>query len=337
VLAPGDDIGAVGLEGTAQAKPTASLQHLPHASRDALIAETLLGWRQMELLGLPLFMVRAETDGSAEIGQLGCGIAYGNFLSAIDSLCLAAIALGKTPKVLAVSLEFGLEDLTSTASELAEGLRTLMRQIERDLATRGLQRPVFLYVLEAGLPGQSASPAQLAGWELAWSPGPHQLALPAPGYMFAVDRFGRLTNAGRAHAAQMDAHAIVALSQRQPWACPLFLLAEYRGCDIKVTAQAMAPLLVDAADPFGTGPSAGFTVEGGAHPVRVTSVRVDPEDACAVIVTCDRELVDGRLLYAHGSGVAGAVRDTWAAPATDGTILHRWAYPVELPLHPGAA
>jgi hypothetical protein len=70
--------------------------------------------------------------------------------------------------------------------------------------------------------------------------------------------------------------------------------------------------------------------------VRVTGVRVDPKDACALIVTCDRVVVAGRLLYAHGSGATGAVRDTWAATATDGTIMHRWAYPVALQLHPGA-
>ena len=45
VLAPGDHVGAVGLEGTAAAQPTSALQHLPHCSREALIADILLSWR----------------------------------------------------------------------------------------------------------------------------------------------------------------------------------------------------------------------------------------------------------------------------------------------------
>lgn len=331
VLAPGDDIGAVGLEGTAQAVPTAAMQHLPHASRDALIAETLLGWRRAAMRGQPLFLVRAETDGSASIADLARGAAYANFLTAVDSLILAATALGKAAKVLAVSIDFGLEDLTTPAAAFAEGLRALMRQVERDLARRGLQRPIFLYAGELGMPGQPAHPAMLAAWELAWSHGPHQLALPGPGYMFEHSRHGRLTDRGRLDAAEMDAHAILALSQRAPWACPSFLLAEYAGREIRVTAQALAPLVIDAQDPFGAGPRGGFTLTG---PAQITGLRLDPQDDRALILTCDRPPEGGMLHYACEG--PGALRDTWAAPSRAGGVLHRWAYPAALPLHPTA-
>ena len=351
VLAPADHIGAVGLEGTAAVCPSDGLQHIPHSTRDALIADTLLGWRRAGLRGLPLFMVRTETDGSADISALGQGIGYANFLAALDSLVAAAQALGKRPKVLAVGIDFALEDQASPPAALAEGLRALMRQIERDMGRRNLQRPIFIATFEAGTRRENCHPAMLAHWELAWSHGAHAFAFSAPGYMFEQTRFGRATPAARRRMAEMDAHAIVALSDRKPWLCPLFLLAEYQGAEIRVTARAMADLVID--DAFGAGAACGFSLAGTDAPRRIVSVRVAADDPQALILTCDgppdgpRDGPAPELRYAYGAGASpdahpanrGAIRDLWSAPSSApsaaGGPLHRWALPCVLPLRLG--
>jgi len=336
ILAPGDDIGSVGLEGTGTARPTAGLQRIPHCSRDALIADTLLGWRRAALRGLPLFLVRAETDGSASATDLGHGVAYANFLVALDNLVAAAAALGKRPMVLAVSLDYGLEDIRSTPAAFAAAIRALMRQIERDTAARGLQRPIFLLPFDAADPQAAA----MGAWELAWSHGDHSVALPAPGYMFAQTRFARPTDAGRRRQAEMDAHAIVALTRREPWFCPLLLLAEHQGKTIRVTARALADLVLDASDPFVAGAACGFSVADTDRPVQITSVALAPDDPQSLILTCDRvpEGAEAELHYACGAASCGAVRDQWSAPSrSGGALLHRWAYPAALPLRRGQA
>ena len=345
VLAPADDIGAVGLEGTAPATPTAGLQHIAHRTRDALTADTLLGWRSATLHGLPLFVVRAETDASAGIAALGTGTAYRNFLTALDTLVATAKTLGKRPRVLAVGLDFSLEDQTSSPAAFAEGMRALMRQIERDMGHRDLQRPHFLATFEAGTQTVSTHPAMLAHWELAWSHGAHSFAFSAPGYMFEQTRFGRPTDAARLRMAEMDAHALVALSNRAPWQCPLFLLAEYQGRDIRVTARAMGDLMLDAA--LCPEAACGFSLSGTQTPCQITAVRVAADDPQSLILTCDGipSGFGATLRYAYGARTSpdafpanrGAVRDQWAAESrSGGGLLHRWALPAVLPLQPGA-
>ncbi|GAB1363199.1 hypothetical protein MASR1M32_24350 [Rhodobacter sp.] len=126
VLAPADHIGAVGLEGTDQALRTAGLQHLRHRSREALIADHLLGWRHKARRGLPLIVTRVETDGAASIAELGQGVAFANFLTALDNLVAAAATLGRRPQVLAVTLGYGSEDVTLDSAGFAQGCRALM-------------------------------------------------------------------------------------------------------------------------------------------------------------------------------------------------------------------
>ncbi len=339
VLAPGDDIGAVGAEGTAATQPADRLQRIPHRTRDALLADTLLGWRRAALRGLPLFMVRAETDGSASLAALSSGLAYQNFLSALDSLMASAAALGKRAQVLSVGLDFSLEDQTSTVSDYAAGLRALMSRIERDTGQRGLQRPHFLMTFEAGTQSVSSHPAMLAQWELAWSHGTHSFAFAAPGYMFDQTRFGRPTDAVRQRMAEMDAHAVVALTNRQEWLCPLFLLAEFQGHDLRVTGRAMADLVIDPA--LTPDPACGFHLTGTK--AQITSVRIAEDDPQSLVLTCDRVPEGGTLHYAHGAAPSadgfpanrGAIRDTWAAESQTGAPLHRWALPAILPLQRG--
>ena len=345
ILAPSDDIGAVGLEGTALAKVSAGLQRIPHCTRDAHLAETLLGWRREGLRGLPLFLVRSETDASAAIADLGQGVAYANFLTALESLVAAAASLGKRAKVLSVGIDFSIEDQSSTPAEFVKDFRALMAQIERDMARRNLQRPIFLATFECGTRRVSDHAAIRAHWELAWAHGTHQFAFSAPGYMFEQTRFGRPTASARIAMAEMDAHAIVALTNREPWACPLFLLAEYLGNEIRVTAQAMGDLVIE--DAFGAGPACGFSLSGTTAPVNILSVAVALDDPKALILTCDGPpkgaAVELRYAFgATGSGPdaypvnRGAVRDQWVSQSRTGRSLHRWALPAALPLHPGA-
>ena len=345
ILAPGDDIGAVGLEGTAAATASTALQRLAHYTRDALVAETLLGWRRDGLRGLPMFMVRGETDASATIAELGQGVAYANFLTALDSLTAAAASMGKRAKVVAVGLDFSVEDQTSSPDQFITGLRGLMAKIERDMAVRTLQRPIFVATFEAGTWRITDHAAMRAHWELAWSHGTHSFAFSAPGYMFEQTRFGRPTTEARIAMAEMDAHAIAALSNRQAWTCPLFLLAEYHGREIRVTAQSMSDLVLD--DAFGAGPRAGFSVSGTSAAVNILAVTVAPDDPKALILTCDAvpKGATAALHYAFGAGNPspdpypanrGGVRDQWSASSRTGRVLHRWALPAMLPLHPGA-
>lgn len=348
VLAPGDHIGAVGLEGTGGAETTDRLQAIPYATRDTLIADTLLGWRHAARQALPLFLTRAETDDTADISMLCDGRGYANFLTATDSLVAAAGTLGKQPQVLAVGLDYGLEDVVSDSAALVRGLRALMARVERDFNQRGLHKPIFVATFESGTREIGSHPVIAAHWELAWQHGAHDLVFSAPAYMFDIGRFGRPTEPARIRMAEMDAHAITARLRRQEWLCPLFLLAEYGGPHIRVTARALADLVIDVADPFGAGPACGFSLSGTDVPVTITAVEVAADDPCALILTCDRA-PDGAapvLHYAFGSAPGtddrpanrGAIRDGWSAPSrAGGAPLHRWAYPCALPLHPGVA
>lgn len=349
VLAPADDIGGVGLEGTALAEPASGLQHLRHRSREALLADTLLGWRHAARRGLPLFFVRAETDTSAGIEALGNGAAFGNFCTALDSLCAAAGTLGRPAQVLAMGLDFGLEDVvTADAGALAAGIRALMARITQEMRQRDLPPPVFLAVAEAGTARISDHPAIRAMQELAWCPGPHRLIVTAPSYMAAQDRFGRPTEAGRQLLAEMDAHALAACAEGEGWRCPLPVLAEYSGRQIRVLFDAQQDLVIDPRDPFRAGAAAGFRIIGTGPESRIRSVKVAADDPRSLILTCDRapEGPAPRLLHAcaleAAAGDAGpinrsAIRDTWQAAGSDGADLHRWALPADLPLHPGPA
>jgi hypothetical protein len=341
VLAPGDHIGAVGLEGTAQVSRTDQLQHVPTETRDTMIANTLLHWRQAANRGLPLFLTRTETDSSADIAALATGQAYANFVTALDNLVDISAALGKPPKVLSVGLDFSLEDQNSDAATYAEGMRSLMRNIERDMGRRGLQRPIFLATFETGTEQLHEHPSILGQWELAWSHGSHSFAFSAPGYMYDQCRFGRPSDDARLRMSEMDAHAIVALSAREKWTCPLFLLAEQCGKQIKVTAEAMEGLLVDPSDPFKAGKTCGFSIIGTDTEVKITSVTVSDDDDKTLVLECESAPSgpNPTLQYAFGGNNknCGSVRDIWAMPSRGGGAdLHRWALPAILPIRSGA-
>lgn len=341
IVAPGDDVGAVGLEGSAEARPTPALQRLPHSSRDALIAQALLAARYEALQALPLIVARAETDGAASLEALASGQAYANFLVALDSLQLAAATLNKRAQVLAVGIDFGLEDIGDPGTRL-RALRGLMARIEADMALRGLTQPVFLLTAESGSQTVSAHPMMLAHADLVWSPGRHRVVIPAPGYAFAQTRFARPTPEARQQMAEIDAHALREALARRPWFCPHFLLAEHQGNQLRVTARAMTDLVIDPA--LTDDPACGFALFG--TDTRITSVAIAPDDRQSLILQLSAPIAAAaELAYAYGGPVPspddrpanrGAVRDSWQAKGS-GTTLHRWALPALLPCHPGGA
>lgn len=344
VLAPGDHVGAVGLEGTATAQPTSALQHLPHCSREALIADILLSWRYKERRALPLYFVRAETDSSASITSLVTGHAFSNLLVALENLSMAAKTVGRPAQVFAIGLDFSLEDLTTQdAKEFAEGVRMLMAKISDEMRHRGLAPPYYFATAETGTAWISDHTAIRGIWELAWCPGPHKLIITSPSYVADQDRYGRLTQIGRATLAELDAHALSVVEKREEWHCPLPLLAEYNGTQIRVVFRSLSPLRVDEDDPFQAGKSGGFQVVGTDRPVEIMSVSVAPDDPATLIIYCDCEPIGAspRLLHAIGCPPTidqrpinrSAIRDSWQANGQTQT-LHRWALPADLPLHP---
>lgn len=340
IFAPGDHIGAVGLEGTDKAIASDQLQKVPHKTQDALIAQTLLSWRVEAFAALPLFLVRTETDASSTAAALAEGLAFDNFFAAVESLRLAARKLGKAPKVLAVGIDYGAEDVASSQAEIESGLRALMTKIEAGLHQRGLQRPIFLLACEGGQGAASNHPAILAHTRLSWLKDGHTIAIGAPGYAFERDRFGRPTDDARLRMAEMDAHAIVALTARQEWTCPCPLLAEYDDKDIRVTFNAMEPLVIDPA--LTDDPSAGFAIAGSKKPLEIVSAKVDPRDPKAILLRTKTSIKgeEPLLRYAlpgmaeDGASKRGAIRDSWSAQSAGSAApLHRWALPAELPLN----
>ena len=339
ILAPGDDVGAVGLEGTARAHRTPLLQQLDWATRDALLAEALLDARMQAGRALPLCIARAETDASATAADLAEGLAFANLMVAVDNVVAAAQSLGTKARLLSIGLDWGVEDRSGDSASIARGLRHLMARIATELARRQLERPLFLLTAEAGTARETTHPAIMAHAELSCRHGAHRLVIPAPGYMFEQTRWGRPTDAARSRMAQMDAHAMTEAMARRDWSCPVFLLAEVVGTSVRVTAQAMDRLVL--SDALGAGPHAGFRLSETA--ARITEVRIAPDDPQSLILTTDRPAAGGVLHYGHGASPSpgreglppntGGVHDGWEAACSDGgSALHRWALPAVLPI-----
>ena len=345
VLAPADDIGAVGHAGVERAGATGSLEALREMTHEALVAETLLSWQLEKFEALPLFLTRVETDSSAMSADLGQGTAFDNLMIAASNLALAAASLGKKPSILAICLDFALEDRSGSATAYRDGMLALMARIEAELAKLGFLKPLFLARFESGSAEITTSAAIEGQWELAWNHGDHHLICSAPGYMFAQDEFDRPTDAARHEMAEMTA---AAASARDGWRCPTFHLAEREpdGQAIRVIAQAMGDLVIDAEDPLGAGKTAGFRLIGATNGARITSVSVAPDDAKALLIACDKRPEGGdlKIAYAYGADPrpgsfpanCGAVRDDWELPSATGRVLHRWALPAILPVTPGA-
>lgn len=344
ILAPGDAIGAVGMAGTEPATATAGAMTLREVTRDAMLAEVLLADRHQHHRALPLYLVRAETDGSASVAALAEGMAYKNLLTAARNLASIAESLGKTARILAVRLDYSLEDISPDPLAYRDGMLALMAQLTRDLSTLGYRKPVFIATFESGTARITDGPVLRAQWELAWNSGGHDLIFTAPGYMFAQDANARLTDSAMLQSAEMDAAALTAIYADAPWFCPTFLLAEREGdAAIRIKARALTGLVLDTNDPFSAGPAAGFRLHGASNAATITGVALAADDPQDVILTCNKRPEGKALHVLYGFGAdprsgphpaaCGALRDDWSATSTTGASLHRWALPCALPVH----
>lgn len=332
ILAPADDIGAVGHAGIETAADHDRLEPLREMTHEALVAETILHWRIEDHGPLPVFFVRAETDSAATSCELSCGKAVDNLLVAARNLRAAADLMGKRARVLAVALDYALEDLSPDATAYRDGMLATMAAVGDGLWRAGFDRPLFVLRMEGGLPDVAPQAALDGQWELAWNHGDHRLLVSAPAYMFARDAYDRPTADARRQQAEMTACAI---AEAATWTCPVLHLAELSGTTLRVVARAEGPLLLDGRDPFGAGP--GFRLTGCDNGASITSVEIAPDDPQSVLVHLDKPPQGAglRLAYACAGARGGSLRDGWSLPSATGATLHRWALPAHLPVTGG--
>jgi hypothetical protein len=95
VVTSADDIGAVGCSGETVAEKTAFLEGLREMTHEALVADSLLYHAQQERRRLPLYFVRAETDGSHSASELARGRSIENVMVCAKNAMSAARNLGK--------------------------------------------------------------------------------------------------------------------------------------------------------------------------------------------------------------------------------------------------
>ena len=336
VLAPADDIGAVGQGGEGEAVATDTLEPLRELTVEALVADELLARRRAAHLSLPLVMVRTETDMAATAHELGGGTAVANFDRACANLRACAVRLGSSAQVLAVVLDYTLEDLSGDPVAYRDGMIALMERITRGMAKEGLARPIFLSCFDCGTQDVTRGPGLEGQWELSWNHSDHRLVLAAPSYAFQIDDTGRLTDAGRSEKAALLAEALLAVEGGGKWLCPTIQLAEWTAEGIRLTCEAQEPLVLDPDDPFAAGPLAGFALEGVTNGARLTGVGIDTGDPKAVVLTCSgRPEGNVFVTYAHAAAPASG-----PYPANRGALrsdhgegrLRKWALPARLKL-----
>jgi hypothetical protein len=339
VLAPADDIGAVGMGSEGEAVVTDGLESLRELTVEAMLADELLARRATMRLPLPLVCVRTETDSAATAKDLGTGLAVENIDRALSNLVAAGRKLGSGVQVLTVVLDYALEDLTGDPVAYRDGMIALMERITRGMAKHVLARPVFLAAFDCGTQDITRGPGLDGQWELSWNHGDHQLVFAAPSYAFEIDDTGRLTDKGRAQKAELLAEALLAYQADGRWLCPTIQLAERSGADIRLISEAMEPLEIDSNDPFDAGKLAGFALEGVTNGAKIIQVEIDTADPKVVVLKCSRR-PEGEVFvtYAHaaapGSGPypanRGALRDSYGEGAR-----RRWALPARLKLTDG--
>jgi hypothetical protein len=350
ILGAADDVGAVGMAGVEAAAKTDALETLREVTRDGLIAECLLADRWQARRAMPLYMVRCETDGSSSVADLIKGRAIANLGQAARNLRAAAESLAKPARIVAIRLDYSLEDVTSTVAEFRDGMLSLMAAITSDLTKMGFHKPLFVATFDSGTWALSDHPALRAQWELAWNPADHDLIFSAPGYMFGQDANGRPTPEAMAEMAAMDAAAMTASYEDKPWFCPMLLLAEMEGkTTLRVKSRSMAPLVLDVTDPFGAGPTAGFRLVGAKNGAKIKSVALAPDDPQDLILTLDKAPTGEGITLCYGLGASprkvkpeqsvahaaacGALRDAGDVAGPGNRMLHRWALPCALPVH----
>lgn len=342
ILSPADDIGAVGHAGIEVAAATEALEPVRDKTHEVLVAERLLDRRLADGLALPLIAVRVETDESHDARALAQGRAVANLDQAAKNLVRAAARLGTHAKLLAVTLDYALEDQSGDRAAYRDGMIAVMEEATVRLGKLGFAQPLFLATFDCGTHRITESPALAGQWDLSWNHAAHRLTYVAPGYAFAQDATARLTADGCHDRAVLYAAALQAVEADGDWRCPVIHLAEAQGQTIRAVCASALELVIDKADPFGAGKTAGFRLVGAGAP-KILKVEIDPADDKAVLLHCSAPVpaTGVKLAYAYGAPAgegpfppnSGALRDSWSGSA--GTRpLHRWALPALLPVQP---
>jgi hypothetical protein len=334
LMAPADDIGAVGLAGLEAAIPTPLLEPLRELTHEAMLAETLLAKRAERGMGLPIFCLRAETDMAAAAHELGQGPAVENLEAAMRNIVAAAARLGRRATLPVICLDYCLEDVTGDPIAYRDGILAMMERLTVSLGELGLPAPVFLSGFDCGTQTITTGPALEGQWELSWNNAAHKVLFTCPSYAFELDDTGRLTDRGRRQKAEISAEALLAHEAGERWICPTLQLAEYDGDVIRITVAAGERLVLDKGDPFGAGKAAGFRLTGTKATIQ--SVEIASNDPRSVILRLSgRPEGEVYVTYAYGAPAgkgpypanAGALRDEWQAKDRP---LHRWALPARL-------
>lgn len=327
VVTPGDDLGPSGACGTERVCLTDQLHTAGETTRTSLLADAILARRHAGGLPLSLIAARSETDGSPTVSELATGRGLENLDTVLDGLQAAAGTLGEALKVVAVTIDYGAEDVTTPVDAFVQGIRAVVDRVLEACARRGLARPVVFLRCDGGPEGPARQ------WQLAAGPAGQPTAITAPGYALPRTRQGRLTREGAALQAALDAEMLAARAEGLPWTCPLPILAERAGSDrVHVTFLAQEPLELAEAPPVGTAQHCGFALTGPDAPA-IRAVQIHPQDPRMVVLTLSGPAT-GIVSVDYAVGGPGAVRDLWRGTAPGSAVpLCRWALPARLGLH----
>lgn len=312
---------------------------------DTMLGDALLALRQDAFRALPLIVAAPLLlpPGPLPSADHPVILALDDQLRRLETL---AGSLGKAARLLAMGIEIGHDQAPASAAQFHAEALAWLDLVAARLASCDLGRARFLMVADAGpwwAHDAGANRAAIEGQHLlALRPGLHDLTVVAPSYMFAQDDLGQPTEAAMQDRALIEAEALETLLRRKPWVCPVLCLAERDDRTIRAVFKADGPLLIDASDPFGAGPAAGFSLDGTT--AGIAGVEIAPDDPQSVLVRLDGPLdpmggAEPRLDYAVGGpprerGAAhppacGALRDGWSLNR-EGRTLNRWALPGSL-------
>lgn len=317
VLAPGDDIGAVGMAGVEPAPAFDSLERLREQTADSLAAAHLLATRQAAGRALPLILARTESDESGSVDALLPGPALANLEQAMRNLVAMGRALGVPVRVASIALDFAVEDVVSDADTYVSGLRAVMARLNETMGTLGLHEPLFLMAAD------SSGRRSAEHWHLAVYPGDAKLCFIGPADQFDQTAQMRPTPQGMAHRAALEGAAVAAHLDGIAWRCPRLLLAEAEGAKIRVICDALGPLRIAEAH--------GFTLTHGDAPVEILAVEPCPDDPQALLITPALPPAPYMCLV-YGIGTGGGLRDDWQQDDAQAGRLFRRALPATLPV-----
>lgn len=310
---------------------------LRHSGLDADLAAALLRRRHNDFRALPLFACAASPlDGN-----------LGSFSAALCRFAALGAALNKAPRIAAICLEISA-DMVAPGQDADRFHRTLLLQLDTiaaAIAAAGLPPARVLITLDCGgWWGTAPDRARIAAeglCRLALCPGTHDITLTGSTAPLTQDRLGQPLRASALVQAELESLALETLTGRAPWTAPILYLVERDGPrSLRAIFKSMAPLVIDADDPMGAGPLAGFALAGAPEGVTITDVAVDPLDPRAMRLTLNADLPRNgavRLDYAIPAGApdpgsrlpgwAGALRDDWQGETGTGAAVHRWALP----------